>query len=135
MIAISIALLALLGLSLNLAFSTSLTQPDWAMALLLAALLARRHNWIWVLPAIVIHDVVLHWSVGLSSIIVALAPLAMIYFDQHLGAGLPQRIVLMAIATLSLLHWGWGATAMLLTLCLCVPIWHLLTGLYAQKTA
>ncbi|NWF38862.1 hypothetical protein F3F96_06905 [Mariprofundus sp. NF] len=135
MIALAIASLALLGLSLNLAFSTSLTQPDWAMALLLAGILARRHNWIWVLPAIILHDLVLHWSVGLSSIVVALIPLAMIYFDQHLGAGLPQRIVLMTLASLSLLHWGWDATALLLTLCLCVPIWHLLTGLYAQEPA
>jgi len=135
MIALAITSLALLGLSLNLAFSTSLTQPDWAMALLLAGILARRHNWIWVLPAIILHDLVLHWSVGLSSIVVALIPLAMIYFDQHLGAGLPQRIVLMTLASLSLLHWGWDATALLLTLCLCVPIWHLLTGLYAQEPA
>lgn len=135
MIGLAIASLALLGLSLNLAFSTSLTQPDWALALLLAALLARRHNWVWVLPCIVLHDLVLHWSVGLSAVVVALIPLAMIYFDQHLGAGLPQRIVLMILASISLLYWGWAATALLLTLCLCVPIWHLLTGLYAQKPA
>ncbi|NWF35439.1 hypothetical protein [Mariprofundus sp. KV] len=135
MIGFTVASLALLGLSLNLAFSTSLTQPDWALALLLAGILARRHNWVWVLPGIVLHDLVLYWSVGLSSAVIALIPLAMIYFDQHLGAGLPQRIVLMTLATLSLLHWGWDATALLLTLALCVPIWHLLTGLYAQEPA
>lgn len=135
MIGLAVASLALLGLSLNLAFSTSLTQPDWALALLLAGILARRHNWVWVLPGIVLHDLVLHWSVGLSAVVVALIPLAMIYFDQHLGAGLPQRIVLMTLATLSLLHWGWDAAALLLTLSLCVPIWHLLTGIYAQEPA
>lgn len=135
MIIISVVLLAMLGLSLNLAFSTSMIQPDWAMALLLAGILARRHNWIWVLPCIFIHDIVLHWTVGLSFLVVALIPLGMIYFDQHLGAGLPQRIMMMIVASLTLLHWGWGVTALLLTLLLCVPIWHLLTGLYAQKTA
>ena len=37
-IAIIIPLLALLGISLNLAFSSAMTQPDWALALLLASL-------------------------------------------------------------------------------------------------
>ncbi len=135
MIAVSIALLVLLGLSLNLAFSASLTQPDWAMALLLAGILARRHNWIWVLPGIFIHDIVLHWSVGLSFAFVALIPFVLIYFDEHLGVGLPQRVVMMIIAPISLFYWGWESTAILLTLCLCVPIWYLLTSLYAQKPA
>jgi len=135
MIAASVVLLALLGLSLNLAFSASLTQPDWAMSLLLAGILARRHNWVWVLPGIFIHDIVLHWSVGLSFTFVALIPFVMIYFDEHLGVGLPQRVIMMFIATLSLLHWGWEFTAVLLTLCFCVPIWYLLTSLYAQKPA
>ncbi|ATX80950.1 hypothetical protein Ga0123462_0071 [Mariprofundus ferrinatatus] len=135
MIATSVVLLSLLGLSLNLAFSSSLTQPDWAMALLLAGILAKRHNWIWVLPGIFIHDIVLHWSVGISFAVIALIPLAMIYFDQHLGSGLPQRVALMVIAILSLLQPGWEMAAVLLTLCLCVPIWYLLTSLYAQKPA
>lgn len=135
MIPAAIVLLTLLGLSLNLAFSPSLTQPDWALALLLASLLARRHNWIWVLPAIFLHDIVLHWSVGMSFALAAVIPLAMIYFDQHLGAGLPQRVMLMLIGVLSLFGWGWGMSAVIMTLCLCVPIWRLLTGLYAQKPA
>ena len=135
MIAVSVVLLVLLGLTLNLAFSTSLVQPDWAMALLLAGILARRNNWIWVIPAVLIHDLVLHWSLGLSFLFVALIPLAMLYFDQHLGVGLPQRVVLMILATSSLLYWGWGIIAIALTLCCCVPIWHLLTRMYAQKPA
>jgi len=135
MMAAAVALLALLGLSLNLAFSASLVQPDWGMALLLAAILARRNNWIWVLPCILIHDVVLHWSLGLSFLFVAIIPMAMLYFDQHLGTGLPQRVVLMITATSSLLYWGWGVAAIALTLCCCVPIWHLLTRMYAQKPA
>ncbi|MDQ6996382.1 MAG: hypothetical protein Q9M82_02850 [Mariprofundus sp.] len=134
MIAIMIAVLALLGISLNLAFAGTLMQPDWALALLLASLLAHRHNWVWVLPGALIHDVVLYWSFSLSFIIMALLPLAMIYLDQHLGAGLPQRLVLMLAAVLLSLLWpGWGLPASLLTLCLCIPIWHVLTRQYAQQ--
>ncbi len=135
MIAVTIALLALLGISLNLAFSSVLMQPDWALALLLASLLAHRHNWVWVLPGVLIHDVVLYWSFSLSFIIMALFPLAMIYLDQHLGAGLPQRLALMLVAVFSLLWSGWGLPACLLTLCLCIPVWHLLTRQYAQQAA
>ncbi len=134
MIAVTIGVLALLGVSLNLAFANVLTQPDWALALLLASLLAHRHNWVWVLPGVLIHDVVLYWSFSLSFIIMALLPLAMIYLDQHLGAGLPQRLVLMLVAVLSLLWPGWGLSAILLSLCLCIPVWYLLTRQYAQQT-
>jgi len=135
MIAMSIALLSLLGISLNLAFASVLMQPDWALALLLASLLAHRHNWVWVLPGVLIHDVVLYWSFSLSFIIMALLPLAMIYLDQHLGVGLPQRLALMLAAVLSLLWPGWGLPPALLTLCLCIPAWHLLTRKYAQQAA
>jgi len=135
MIAVVVGLLAFLGMGLNLAFSASLTQPDWALALLLAAMLAHRKNWMWVLPCTLVHDLMLHWSIGISFITMAIIPFAMIYLDQSLGAGIPQRVILMIAATLSLAEWGWGAQTVMLTLCLCVPIWYLLTGLYAQKTA
>jgi len=136
MIAVTIALLALLGLSLNLAFASTLVQPDWALAVLLASLLAHRHNWVWVLPGVLIHDVVLYWSFGVSFLIMAILPLAMIYLDQHLGIGLPQRLTLMLLAVLASLLWpGWGLSACLLTLCLCIPVWHLLTRRYAQQVA
>ncbi len=135
MIAIIIVLLSLLGISLNLAFSSTLMQPDWALALLLASLLAHRHNWVWVLPCVLVHDVVLYWSFSLSFIIMALLPLTMIYLDQHLGVGLPQRLALMLAAVLSLLWPDWGLSAALLTLCLCIPLWHLLTRQYAQQVA
>ena len=135
MIAVTIASLALFGISLNLAFSSALQQPDWALALLLASLLARRLNWVWVLPCTLIHDLIFYWSFSMSFVLIALLPLAMIYFDQHLGAGLPQRLLLMLLTLLSLLQSGWSLMACLLTLCLCVPIWYLLTRSYAQQTA
>ena len=134
-IATIIPLLALLGISLNLAFANTMNQPDWALALLLASLLAHRNNWLWVLPCALIHDLVLYWSFGIIVIIMTFIPLAMIYLDHHLGAGLPQRIVLMSTAILTLPIMGWDLQACLLTLCLCVPVWHLLTRQYAQQAA
>jgi len=77
--------------------------------LLLASLLAHRHNWVWVLPCVLIHDVVLYWSFSTSFLMIAIFPLAMIYLDEHLGSGLPQRLALMLMAVLSLLWPGWGS--------------------------
>ncbi len=134
-IATVIPLLALLGISLNLAFANAMSQPDWALALLLASLLAHRNNWLWVLPCALIHDLVLYWSFGIIVIIMTCIPLLMIYLDHHLGAGLPQRIVLMCTAILTLPLMGWDLQASLLTLCLCIPVWHLLTRQYAQQAA
>jgi len=135
MIALMITALALLGISLNLAFANAMMQPDWALALLLASLLARRHNWVWVLPGMLIHDVVLFWSFSSSFFIMGILPLAMIYLDQHLGSGLPQRLALMLAAVFSLLWPGLGLAACLLTLCLCIPVWYMLTRRYAQQIA
>ena len=135
MIAITVSAFALIGINLNLAFSGAMQQPDWALALLLASLLARRLNWMWVLPGVLLHDIVLYWSFESSLIVMALVPLAMIYLDRHLGAGLPQRILLMLVTVFSLLQPGWSLMACLLTLCLCVPVWYVLTRIYAQQTA
>jgi len=135
MIPIIIPILSLLGISLNLAFSNMLMQPDWALALLLGSLLAHRHNWLWVLPCVLMHDVVLFWSFGASFLMVAMVPVAMIYLDQHLGVGLPQRLFLLLAVVFSLLQPGWGLATCLLTLCLCIPVWHLLTRQYAQQQA
>ena len=82
-----------------------------------------------------LHDAVLHWSLLVTLPVLATVPLAMIYFDRHLGPGLPQRVALMVLAILLLLPLGWGIQACLLTLCLCVPLWYLLTKRYAQKAA
>jgi len=135
MIAVTIILFALLGISLNLAFAGVLMQPDWALALLLASLLAHRHNWMWVLPAVLLHDIIFYGAININFIIMGILPPAMIYLDQHLGAGLPQRLLLMLAAVLTLLWPGWGISACLLTLCMCIPVWHLLTRQYAQQTA
>jgi len=132
MINITMPLLALVGISLNLAFPIAMTQPDWAVALLLASLLAHRHNWLWVLPCALIHDLVLYWSIGSITIMMSLIPLAMIYLDQHLGAGLPQRIALMLLIVLVLPSLGWSMQTAVLTMCLCMPVWYLLTKQYEK---
>ncbi len=135
MIAAVITLLALIGMALNLAFSGSLLQPDWSLALLLASLLAHRQNWIWVIPAILIHDFIFYSSFSASFVALLLLPASMIYLDRHLGSGLPQRVVLMFIAGLSLLWPEWGFPATILTICLALPLWHLMTRIYAQQAA
>ncbi|TLS66969.1 hypothetical protein FE236_04140 [Mariprofundus erugo] len=135
MIAAPVMLFALLGLNMNMAFSSSLMQPDWALALLLASLVAQRHNWLWVLPLVMLHDAVLYWSLETSFVVFAIIPFAMIYFDQHLGPGLPQRLLLVLLVLLAMFYDGWSADSCLLTLCLCVPVWHLLARRYAQYAA
>lgn len=135
MIAITITLLSLIGIALNLSFSGSLLQPDWSLALLLASLLAHRHNWVWVIPAMLVHDLTFYWSFQSSFIVISLLPALMIYLDRHLGVALPQRVVLMFAAALSMLWPGWEPSAALLTICLAVPTWHVMTRIYAQQTA
>lgn len=126
--------LAFLGLGLNLA-SGGTPQPDWALALLLAALLSRRHAWPWVLPAILIHDLMLYWSVWGVFPMACLLPFSMASLDAQIGAGLPQRLTLLVLLTLPMLWQGAGVLQWLLTLILCVPVWHLLVHLYEQQYA
>ncbi|MDX8402477.1 MAG: hypothetical protein R8K47_07595 [Mariprofundaceae bacterium] len=119
------------GLTLNLAFSSTLIQPDWALALLAATLLVHRGNWPWVLPAGAIHDLILHGEPGVSFLMLALMPTATIWLDAVLGAGLPQRLLLAASACLSLPLEGWSWTAAPLTFLLCLVAWHRLAARYA----
>lgn len=115
---------ALVGIMLNLAASSLLVQPDWALALLLAALLARRSSWPWILPAVLVHDVALFWSPLVTFPLMALIPPVLAYIDAAIGPGLPQRAGLMLAATMPLLWYGGGFTPWLLTLLLCIPIWY-----------
>ncbi len=134
MTALATLLLAWLGSSFNLAFASSMVQPDWALALLLGSLLAHRANWVWVLPGVAVHDLMLHWSLWACLPAASMIPLALIYLDEHLGAGLPQRMLLLFLATGSMVVWGWSLAAWLLTACLAVSIWYVLTKQYAYAT-
>ncbi len=126
--------LAFAGLGLNLA-SGGTPQPDWALALLLATLLARRHTWPWVLPAILVHDLALYWSVWGVFPIACLFPYVLTRLDSQIGAGLPQRLVFMTLLTLPMLWHGAGVTQWLLTISLCIPIWYMLVQLYERQIA
>ena len=134
MTALAILLLAWLGSSFNLAFASSMVQPDWALALLLGSLLAHRANWVWVLPGIAMHDLIFHWSLWVCLPIAAAIPLVLIYLDEHLGVGLPQRLFMLLLVTMMLLPWGWSVQAWLLTVGLTVPAWFVLRKQYAYAT-
>ncbi len=131
MTALIVLFLSWLGNCLNLAFAHTMVQPDWALALLLGSLLAHRGNWVWVLPGAAMHDLMLHWSIWVSLPATALAPLLLIYLDEHLGAGLPQRLALLLINTTMLLSWGWSMQAWLLTVSLAAACWYLMSRQYA----
>lgn len=132
MIAAVLLSLSLLGILLNLSLAGVWVLPDWSAALLLAAILAHRGNWVWVIPAFWVHDLSLHWSATVWLPFMILFPLLLTYIDMRIGAALPQRVVLMLAASTALLLAGWGAAAWLLTLLLCICIWYALSNLYAQ---
>lgn len=123
---------AVVGIGLNLSLTGSAMQPDWALALLLATLLARRNSWPWVLPCILVHDLALYWSPMGTFPFAVLAPFLLASSDAQLGPALPQRIAVMAFVSLGLLWQGEAATAWLLTLMLCVPAWYGLTRVYER---
>jgi len=124
--------LSAVGMALNLAFAQILPQPDWSLALLLAALLAHRGTWIWVLPGTFIHDAVLYWSVWGCLPFMALIPLLLPHVDYRLGPGLPQRVLMLMVATLPMLSQNWSIGAWLMTLGLCLPVWFVLAQKYEQ---
>lgn len=127
-----ILLISLFGIMLNLSLAGLLIQPDWSAAFLLASLLAQRGNWPWVMPGIWVHDLALHWSSLVCLPVVALLPLLMARSDARLGAGLPQRVVLMVAALIPLIWSGWEVTQWLLTIALCIFSWYFIARSYAQ---
>jgi len=131
---IAVVALAFPGLGLSLA-SGGAAQPDWTLALLLGVLLARRNAWPWILPIMLIHDLTLYWSVWTVFPIACLAPFSMASLDAQLGAGLPQRLALMVLVCLPILWQGAGIIQWLLTLILCIPLWHLAVRYYEHQYA
>jgi len=127
-----ILLLSLLGIMLNLGLAGLVVQPDWSASLLLAALLAQRSNWVWVIPGFLVHDVVLHWSLLICLPVVLLIPLLLAQSDARLGAGLPQRIFLLLLGLMPLLWAGWLLSQWLITFALSIITWHLIARTYAQ---
>lgn len=123
----------MLGLMLNLSFAATLIQPDWALSLLLGALLAHRGYWPWVFVGIAIHDLVLHWSPLATLPWVMLTPLGMIWSDAQAGASLVQRFVILGCFSIVLWACGWLPEAILLTLLLTTVVWHLMAQKYVRS--
>jgi len=133
MIAPFILLLSLLGIMLNLSLTGLVVQPDWGAALLLAAMLAQRGNWVWALPGFWVHDLVLHWSFLVCFPVVALIPFFLEKADERIGPGLPQRVVLMFAGLFPLLWFGWSFSQWLLTMMVCTFAWYFIASPYAKS--
>lgn len=125
---------AAIGLALSLA-TGGLLQPDWSLAVLLAALLARISLWPWVLPAFLVHDLTLYWTPWGVFPLACLLPFIILSLDHQIGPGLPQRMAMLFIVSLPMLQHGAGSMQWLLTLLLCIPIWHALARIYDRQYA
>jgi len=126
--------LAVTGLGLSLA-TGGLLQPDWTLAILLGALLARRSTWMWVLPGLLMHDLALYWTPWGVFPLACLFPVLVQTLDEQLGPGLPQRMGLLIMMSIPMLVYDAGLIQWLLTLLLCIPIWHLLVHMYDSQIA
>jgi len=126
--------LATVGVALSLA-SGGLLQPDWSLAILLAALLARHSLWPWVLPSLLVHDLALYWTPWGVFPLACLIPSIVRNLDEQIGPGLPQRMAMLLIVSLPMLHYGAGTMQWLLTLLLCMPLWHALARMYDRQYA
>ncbi|MDX8398588.1 MAG: hypothetical protein R8K49_09770 [Mariprofundaceae bacterium] len=122
----------LIGLVLNLLLGPELLQPDWALALLLGALVAHRGHWLWVLPCVWVHDLVFYWSSLISLPWFILTPMVIAWCDAQIGPNIWQRIVAMVMVVASLWFWGWSAAACVLTMLLSLFCWYLMARLYVK---
>ena len=128
-----ILLACLLGIVANLSFAGTSTQPDWSLALLTAAILAHRGNWVWVAITACIHDLIFYWSPLPTLPWIMVAPFVIAWSDAQIGPNLIQRLFTMVMVIASLLWAGWSAAAFLLTLLLCIVFWYTMVRFYAQS--
>lgn len=126
--------LALTGMGLSLA-SGGMLQPDWALAILLAWLLAHRKAWPWALPLLLLHDLTLYWSPWGEFPLACLLPLLLMAIDDQIGPGLPQRIMMLLLVSAPALIWHAGIMQWLLTLMVCIVVWHMLARVYEHQPA
>ncbi len=133
MIALPLLLLAVAGMALNLGFSQPLAQPDWAMAVFLAAVLAHRGAWLWVAPGALAHDLIFYQSPwGLLPWVLAF-PWLMAHLDFRLGPGLPQRVALMLLGLMPAWWYGWQGMSWWFTMLCVIPLWYYLAEYYARR--
>lgn len=127
-----VLLACLLGILVNISFAGTSVQPDWALALLTAAILVHRGNWIWVSIATAIHDLVFYWSPLMSLPWILAAPFIIAWSDEQIGSNLMQRLFVMVMVLASLLWSGWSVASCLLTGLLCIIFWYAMVRFYAQ---
>jgi len=116
--------LSVLDICLSLGISGHVKQPDWSLALLIAALFANPSSWPWLLPGFLAHDVILHWTVWSTLPLATLAPYLLQRVDHEISTALLRRIILMTALSAPLLWLGVGLDQWLLTLLLCPPLWY-----------
>ncbi len=127
-------LLSVCGMGLSMVLGGA-AQPDWSLALLLAALLAKRESWRWVLPAVFVHDGALYWSVWGAFPVACLLPRTLASLDAQFGAGLSSRLLMLGAVTLPMLGHGCGLRQWLLTVLACIPVWSLMAQFHESRFA
>jgi len=128
----SLLTLSIAGLCLSLGLAGHIDQPDWSLALLIAALFAYPGNWPWLIPGFFAHDVILYWTVWGTLPLAAVTPYLLQQSDREISTVLMRRFILMAATCLPLLWLGAGFAQWLLTILLCVPLWHWLRKTHAK---
>ncbi len=103
-------------------------QPDWSLALLLAALLSKPKAWVWVLPCIAIHDLFLYWSILVVVPYAFISSVLLHYTDKKLGPGQPQRWVAIVLHAYALWAAGMDVLQVFLTMSLTVWLWYFLSA-------
>lgn len=126
-----VSLFSLLGMMVNQSFAGLLLQPDWALAILLAALLSHKQHWPWILLLAALHDLILYWSIWTSFPWLCLSLIVLLYFDKELGPALAPRIACMIASCLPLAYIGSGPNQVIMTCLICVPLWHMAGKQYA----
>lgn len=120
-----VALLSLTGVVVNQSFAGLFLQPDWGLAILLAALLSHPKHWPWLLVLAALHDLILYWSIWVSFPWLCLNLLVLSYFDKELGPAIWPRFACMIAACLPLMYIGGGFNQVVLTCLVCIPLWHI----------
>ena len=76
---------------------------------------------------------VMYWSPWGAFPLACLLPLFVKNMDAQVGPGLPQRLSSLLLVSLPMLNFGAGLAQWLLTLLLCIPLWHIVARMYDRR--